>query len=98
MTTRIAIFFIVVFFRTWVYSAERITLNSGFGSVRITKQAAYFADTLGTLSIEQILNKPQEAWCQVSEKGFAKPFDAKPYWIKIPVRCTKSGVFFLRST
>lgn len=50
------------------------------------------------MNIHQILEKDKDTWSRIPKNGFKKPFDAKPYWIKIPVHCSKSGIFFFQST
>ncbi len=95
---KIGFFLFLVLFGIRGYGAERIALYPGVGSVRVTNQAQFFADMSGVEDIESVVQKTNEAWRQVPEKGFAKPFDAKPYWIKIPVRCQVSEAYFFQST
>lgn len=85
-------------FSSLAISAERISLYPDVGSIRVTGQGSYIKDDIGDLKIEQILQKPEEVWNSIPSTGFKKPFDAKPYWIKIPVRCTSSGIFYLQSS
>ena len=85
-------------FCTCCLGAEQIALYPGFGRVRVTQQAQFFADLTGEKSIQNIVNQPDSSWKPIPPQGFSKPFDAKPYWIKIPVRCLRSEVYFFQST
>jgi signal transduction histidine kinase len=89
---------LIIFFSNLLISAEQISLYPGVGSFRVTEQGYFLKDGSGNLNIYQILEKDQDDWNRIPKNGFKKPFDARPYWIKIPVRCSKSGIFFFQST
>ena len=98
MKARIRLLFLVFWVSFQARGAGSIDLFLGVGAVRIGEQASYYKDSVGDTQIQDMIQLSASHWTQIPKRGFAKPFDAKPYWIKIPVNCTKTGVFFLRSS
>ncbi len=98
MKATIHLIALLLWFSFQALGAERMNLYPGVGGVRIGQQAAYYKDSVGAAQVEDMIHLPASLWTQIQKGGFSKPFDAKPYWIKIPVNCIYSGVFFLRSS
>jgi two-component system, sensor histidine kinase LadS len=72
-------------------------IDKSFEKVKLTNQSKFYGDTVVYEDIYRVLNLSEENWEYVAEKGFAKPYDERAYWIKFSIDCRNSGEYFLEN-
>ena len=97
MKHKIRLLFVLILYSQLVFSAERISLHSGFGAKRLTHEVQFIQDTFNHLSIADLISSTNITWTNAPEWGFKKPFDGKHYWLKISIHNQQSEVFFFQS-
>ena len=97
LTSNYAIIFYLLLTTNFVF-ANSLTINKEFKYQSITPYLyAYPCNENKITSIERINQLPNNLWEKVSASGFKKKIDARIWWLKFKVTCSKSGRYYLEN-
>ena len=97
LTSNYAIIFYLLLTTNFVF-ANSLTINKEFKYQSITPYLyAYPCNENKITSIERINQLPNNVWEKVSASGFKKKIDARIWWLKFKVTCSKSGRYYLEN-
>ena len=97
LTSNYAIILYLLLTTNFVF-ANSLYINKEFKYQSITPYLyAYPCNENKITSIERINQLPNNVWEKVSASGFKKKIDARIWWLKFDVTCSKSGRYYLEN-